>query len=422
MPRPQRIGVAAIVISLALPAVPGHAARTPKLRAAPFTVVAVVDSGIDPYHLDFRNPGLTSHPSTYIEGFPKGAKALDLSLDAKTYSAATKADADAWSKIKNNELYWIPGTNIVGAIGPFDQGDLFGFDTDLPDPAPFLDTIGHGTAVASRVGGSIHGPDTDKTLIVVVKGFEDGVAWAASQPWIDVISASWWSVQPDDYAAGAEATKQAVANGKTVCFASGNFSHPQLYTGTQGPSWTINVGAASEKTRGEHYYTDYPNDVLGLSGGSAAQFRSFDGEAPFFGTSASAPNVCGLIAKTLSEVRAHLDDGTQGARPRSIASGARGSGYLKDGVLTRAELEDAVQATARPAEASGMDPDDPYALPASPVAPFARGGYGIVDSKSTADALEVIFGTKPRPDRTLEDQWIALTDAARDAIWGNLVP
>ncbi len=176
--------VLAVLAAFASPA-PSLASKSPPLAREAFVVVAVVDSGINPYHVDFRRPDLTVHPSTYVEGFPTDIPALRLTLSAKTYKEARDADQVTWLTAKENRLYWIPGTNIIGAIGPFDNYDLGGG----VDP-PILDSIGHGTAVSSLAGGLIHGPHSTRILVVSVQGFNEGLAWAVRQPWIDVITNS----------------------------------------------------------------------------------------------------------------------------------------------------------------------------------------------------------------------------------------
>lgn len=395
--------VALISLSLQVDAAP----RRTNLARRPFTVIAVVDSGINPYHDDFQRPELTMHPSRYIEGFPSDVPALDLSLDATSYNEAVNKDRAKWNKLGSEELAWIPGTNIIGAMSVTDDS--------------ILDEIGHGTPVASLAAGGIHGPASDDLLIVALEGFSKAVKWAAEQPWIDVITNSWLEVTNDPRTT-AEISRKAVAAGKIVCFASGNFAVPLWAAGTQGPSWHVNVGAASNKTRGEHAYTGYPNDVLGPSHLAAATSTSIDGEENFAGTSAATPNVCGEMAKVLSQVRAALRDYTAGPGA-GLARGAGKRGpYLQDGCLDRTELEEVIQATARPAEPSPPDPEDTYAIPAAPAVGFLRGGYGIVDHDSGKQALRVLLGREPKPERELEDTWIATTDRMRDAVYGEAPP
>ncbi|HWL66550.1 MAG TPA: S8 family serine peptidase [Actinomycetota bacterium] len=377
------------------------------LEKRPFTVVAAVDTGINPYHVDFRTPELTQHPSTYITGFPRSAEALNLTLSAETYEEAIARDRAKWDSVDPNKLYWVPGTNIVGAFGR------------MAAAPNFLDQDGHGTAVASAAGGRVYGPRSQDILIAAVAGHPNNLEWAARQPWIDAITNSYVGCCPP-VPQHSRMSRAAVESGKLVCFATGNFVAPVLTAGTQGPSWILSVGAASQKTRGEHVYTSAPADILGLSGVEIAQYQSIDGgEGGYnFGTSMAAPAACGQAARTISEVRRVLGDYTEGAAD-GLASGRKlKGGYLKDGCLDRVELEDSLQATAVPAETSAPDPDDPLANPAPPVGGFVRGGYGIVDHDSANTAIGVLLGRAPRPERALEDAWIMHTDSIRDALYG----
>lgn len=410
----RRLASVLLLGVLATTVVPGGAgAKTvvrtsPPLRRSPFVVVAVVDTGINPYHVDFRRPELTVHPSQYIERFPKSAQALDISFGRGKTSSLVARDKAIWDQAKAGRLYWFPGTNIIGA---------FQHESRASQNTPLLDFNGHGTGVASLAGGSQHGPGSPQILIVSVQGFDYGLQWAAQQPWIDLVTNSWSVLGPvlDQTAEGSYA---AVAAGKVVCFASGNLSAPLWAIEGQGPSWHVNVGAASAATRGEHYYTGYPNDVLGLAGVPAASHESSHGERPFGGTSGATPAVCGLIAKTLAEVRARAHDFSEGPEKKALVRGSGSGGYMKDGVLTRREVEDAIQSTATPAVAEFDPTKDPAGIPAVPPVAFLRGGYGIVDNNSAQRAVDVIVGEKRRPNRELEDAWIELTDSVRDAVWG----
>jgi hypothetical protein len=151
-------------------------------------VVGQIDAGINPYHEAFHDESelARTHPSEYIDGFPEDAEALNLTLDADSYEEALAADEDVWANVTRGELYWIPGTRIVGAIS-LDEGLTRGDREDTP----ILDDHGHGTMTASRaVGeGTSLAPDA---RIVTIEGFGgQEVRWAADQGWIDVQTNSW---------------------------------------------------------------------------------------------------------------------------------------------------------------------------------------------------------------------------------------
>src|SRR5688500_9444182 len=116
MGKVRRRSVACILV-MAL-AVPTVAAAAPKPgRRSPHGVVAVIDTGINPYSAAFEDSSSFArrHPSTYIRGYPKDAQPLRLSLDLP-YKEAIEKDADVWATVEKGKLYWIPGTKIVGAI------------------------------------------------------------------------------------------------------------------------------------------------------------------------------------------------------------------------------------------------------------------------------------------------------------------
>lgn len=382
------------------PAYGSHDCKVQRLRQRSFAVIAIVDSGINPYHVDFRLPAdddlVGVHPSEYIEGYPTTADRMQLSFDAPSYRAAVDADVDQWERAARGRLTWVDGTNIVGAIAVPEVG------------GSFRDQGGHGTGVASQAAGRVLGPAHPDVLLVAVRQSDAGVAWAAQQPWIDAISMSWSRVVP--LGRTAAATWAAAGDGKVICAATGNLTVPIWFFQEQGPSWHVNVGAVHVDDRHEPAYSGAPADVFGLTNVPAAAHDSMTDSRNFAGTSGATPAVCGLMTHTIAEARRRLGDTVQGPRGDGVlAVGPPGSGPVADGRVTRVEVEDAVQATAVPSTLT-------------PPVHFVRGGYGIVDRGSVAQALKVLFGEAPRPNRDTEDAWVGTTDRARNAVWGAPPP
>jgi hypothetical protein len=371
-----------------------HDCKVQRLRERSFTVIAVVDQGINPYNIDFHldpdDDMIGVHPSEYIEGYPADANRMALSFDAQSVAQARTRDYAQWKRAESSDLSWVDGTNIIGGHSAI-PGD---FGTDA----------GHGTPVASQAAGRFFGPNHKDVLIVMARDLTLGLDWAVKQPWIDVITGS-WSTGGDT----APMTRAAVAQGKTVCFATGNFTVPLWAYQQQGPSWHVNVGAEHEEPLPGAYYSGTPADVLGITNVKAADSESMTDSKMFNGTSGATPAVCGLIADTISKARSRMGDTSEGPSNGVVAVGAPGGGPSSDGRLTRAEVEDAVMATARPSS---------YL----PAATYVRGGYGIVDKTTVKQALKVLFGEAPRPQRPDEDRWIQTTDAARNAIYGAPPP
>lgn len=421
-------------------------------------VIALVDTGINPYHASFKRPDRLVHPSLYIEGFPKSAPALGLDLREKDYVKARNGDdKPVWSKVQERKLYWIPGTNIVGAYSQQDYWSTLPGLASTPiegvtnQPRPVIDDDGHGTGVSSVSGGGIFGSNPD-ALIVMVEGLgADSVRWAASQPWIDFISGSYGDpaavpytkyvpdlpAAPDPEVGEVdgreyEATGPFVLrDGRTTCFSAGNgltrtgsaYDRYSSIRPTSGPSWVITVGAASPRNDQDYGWHSVPVDVSSYGNHwPAADYASTDGTIEFSGTSNATPVTCGVFSKALLEARKALRDTREGIHDGGDqgvpASGVKGPGLLADGLLTRQELQDAVLKTAMPAE---LDPVS-YSyepVPAVPHTPayYTQQGYGIANKRSAMRAVRVILGLDPMPDRADVDRWIAAIDSIRDAFW-----
>lgn len=374
------------------PAFRTHACKVERLRQRSFTVIAVVDDGINPYHVDFRldadDDRIGVHPSEYIEGYPADAQTMSLDFDAPSLGEAYERDAEQWTQATKAELSWVDGTNIIGGYAA--------------EGSHFATNGSHGTPVASQAAGRIVGPNHPDVLLVMAREpLIAGLEWVAKQPWIDVISGSW-----SHTGSSADLTHAAVAEGKTVCFATMNFIVPVWFFEQQGPSWHVNVGAEhADAGYPGGYYSGVPADVLGITGVQAAHYGSMTETRRFGGTSGGTPAVCGLIAHTISQARARMGHTREGPSDGVVARGTPGRGPSADGQLTRAEVEDAVLSTAQPSTF----------LPAGS---YVRAGYGVVTKDTVNEALKVLFGEAPRPHRPDEDRWIQTVDTARDAVYG----
>jgi hypothetical protein len=421
------------------------------LRTAPQAVIAFVDSGINAYHQDFRAPELTQHPSTYLTGFPANAKELRLSLDladAEGYDAARAADEAVWRGVQRGETYWIPGTRIVGARSMGNGGTAGGL-AELP----ILDDQGHGTGVASVAAGQHFGSNPD-ALIVMVEGLGTGsLNWAASQPWIDVVSNSWGPGLPGrvDPLGDVSGTRASTRRGQTVLFSSGNGlrntnssdvlpaaadpcrckipGHNVSATSyTSGPSWIITVGAASPINGQAHWWHGIPVDVASFgSKWAAASHRGVTAEdkRDFGGTSNATPITAGVLASVIQEARGLLGDPTNGQRGDAgvIARAPEGAalpaaGPLADGVLTQAESRAIVERSAQPVAFDPAKATWDYAITPTTEQYWLHQGYGIVDRDARDRALAIVAGEAPLPERADVAAWQARMDTMRNAVYG----
>lgn len=394
-------------------------------------VIAIVDTGVNPYHEEFRDAAFDQHPSTFIEGYPAEAPALDLDLGAEDYDEAVESDEATWKGVKANQLYWIPGTRIIGAISVSNPGPV----RILDDHSVAAEDIGHGTLTASDAAGATIG--TCPTCVIVVvealgpgEGYAAGLSWALSQPWIDVVSNSWGvclvtcdadtGLIPPPYTSG---TRAAVERGVEVFFASGNgvlngFDAPQLtyWNAYTGPDWIVTVGAADAASGAIIVGTGRPVDIVSLGWEwKGAVHTSMSSIKKWSGTSAATPVAAGAYASVVLAARKALLDTKEGPHG-GVAVGANGKGFLSDGKLTRYEAERALFLTA--STQAGTGPLYPASLPGSAAA-FAYRGYGLVNHASAKEAIKVVLGEKTADARTAEDQWAAVDSQVRRAVWGN---
>jgi Subtilase family len=433
----------------------------------PFVVIALTDSGINAYQQDFRAPDFVHHPSKFIEGYPQNAKAVDLSFgvaDQEGYDAARNADEEVWDDIQRSSLVWFPGTRIIGGISIAAGGTSNGYSE-----FPILDEGGHGTGTASVAAGQFYGSNPN-ALIVEVEGLGDApLNWAASQPWIDIVSNSWGpayagvSVPTDS----VERTKVATTRGQSILFSSGNGnlntnsnpicvpvvgvcqspwapggplpvedpckckvpnSNVSILSHNKGPSWIMTVGAASPINGQSHWWHGVPVDVssFGSKWAAAGAFSAdITNKRDFGGTSNATPVTAGVLSTVIQRAREVLGDTKAGQKPGGVvalaASGVTppATGPLADGKLTRLEAEEIVVKTAQPVAFDPVKATWDYAIYPTTPTYYTYQGYGIVDHGSRARALSVLMGQTPMPDRAEVDTFMAQVDAARDAIYDS---
>jgi hypothetical protein len=444
---------------LGLPEPEAVACSLEAFKAKPFTVIAFVDSGINPYHQDFRAPDFVHHPSAFIEGFPAAAEAVDLSFDvadAAGYDAARDADTDLLAGLARNRLYWFPGTRIIGGYSTRAGGNTAGFPAAPTGREEYavIDDQGHGTGVASVAAGRYFGSDPN-ALIVMVEGLgEASLNWATSQPWIDIVSNSWGNV--GNLPLGSTtATRNATRRGQSVLFAAGNGttnrnsheifgpivpvedpckckfpdSNPSFTSPYGGPSWILTVGAASPVNGQAHWWHSIPVDVssFGSKWRAASAFGvSLDHTRDFGGTSCATPITAGVLSSLITRARDVFADAAGGQRSNQAVALAQpgadvpATGPLADGALTRVEAEELVQKNAFPVELAKPEQLTwDYAVRPTTRLYYAYQGYGVVNNAAKARAHEVLLGGSPMPDRPEVDAWLARVDAARNAVWGN---
>ena len=377
---------------------PGSFAQAAPVRApgaGDATVIAVLDSGMSPYHWDFlaaKMPQATNRdrsddlplgvaPHKWLPGFPKPSafgsyQALDLTLDAKDDTTAMEKlhakDKAKWDSFKMSgpdgiDYYWIPDTKVIGALS---------FEPEQPSseaykPAfpyvPFYGAGGseHGMGSASVSTGNIHGT-CPECLLVFIQFYDDAsgnraIDWALNQPWIDAITNSYGfhtagtTVTRDNVYGGASTAvqKKASERGQTIFWSAGNgyengFVTPNqtLMSSQKGPDWIVTVTAATPSGKSNYTGAGKPADLAGVGSGYPSAYDSsrVTGGGKFSGTSNATPTVAGTYGRALYLSRRAMKGDSRVQAGGVIAKGAfrcgskRRSCELGDGKLTAAEL------------------------------------------------------------------------------------
>lgn len=384
-------------------------------------VVAVLDTGVNPYHETYRRPGIELPLAEFANATDgRIPRAVNLTF-SDNLTANLLADAAVWDGIESEELVWFRDTNVIGySMGAYEGGEgPFAGDPEVP----ILDEHGHGTATSDTVLDAW--PDA---IIVMVEqnaaAFDDQLpnsyAWAAKQPWIDVISASMGmhgnAPEPFYLYQAAAAQRAAWGSGKVFVNSAGNDPSATPTDGTDGSPFVLAItgsqaGGKGKELMSSHAYSDYASNYTV----TAALHTSVTADEETGGTSFSCPNVAGTIAGAIHELR-------------------RGSGWtggIADGELVppldvdNGDVRDALNKTAAWVTGTGYLLGFHYNgdVLVNPVAPWTQVGWGHLDPTFIPAIVDVVESG----DYTLTGKkatgatYMRATYDARSAYWEGLV-
>jgi hypothetical protein len=415
----------------------------------PRVVIGILDTGVMPYHQEFRQVRFgengSAHPSTYLPGYPADAPAVPLTLDLLDDSGEAVTDAEAylekdaglWSNTTPETMYWLPGTKVVGLID---------FGAGLPGS-------GHGSMTASRAVGNTVSIAGNETLLVMVSWpgslslevGDDNAAratrWMADQPWIDIQSHSWgmpftcagvatqhvWGwAEAFKYARDKQLVHVAAANGHGN---TGTLGYPSQCQDNSGIAGVVTVGATDNEgiTTWANWFPAVAAD--GCSNPAIDEATTDKLSNNGGGTSSATPFSAGGAAKIVLEARRILRDPNVGIRDGVVATAHEGAaipetGPLSDGTFTLDELKSVLFHTAiSPPTADADDGEEclqhvPTGQETPGMALFPFIGYGEVNRDSVALAIEVLQGLQGEPARPQEDQAYEQDQELRRAFWG----
>lgn len=401
--------------------------------ARPRAVVAVLDSGINPYH-DFYYVGSplypTGHPSAVTQEVLTafGVKPENIVTLTRTGNLANDLVADAafWSRVTRGETYHFRGTNIIAR-------SFAGAADVVLKPDTSKSAHGVGTS------GSVLAANPDAVLLFVEQasalGSEESHAFAFQHPAIDVVSTSYGVSIPNtgfplpEYRAFEHTYEGVVTNGKLHFSSGGNGPGMTPLRAGAGPWWSIGVSGVEEGSS--------EGDTL-LSGNFADFVSDFTQTVPYCmdceaglrevgGTSFSTPRAAGVASAVIQEarrLRSHAGGITAiNAAPAMVA----GSGNP----ISNWQIRRALEQAAWIPDSTAYDPVDGVydlaGLPINPAAPWLQIGWGDLTSAGSKGVLpaalsELGLGSTPRAKALGYCEFQTTIIRERQLYWNNLAP
>lgn len=376
-------------------------------------VVADLGPGANPYHERWQRPDWTEHPSTIIPGFPEDAIALNLTF-GDDFASNLEADKAVWDSIVEGQIYWIPGTNLLGYVHrPYNSVDM----GHGGGPNGF-----HGAGTTDAINQAC--PDC-YVLYVQDGGSMDGasVDLLADWVWVDIVTST-NTPGPVDYGSEypyigaspgyAKATKKLYDRGGIFVAGTGNMpinglvnpNAPVPWYDYCCTPWVVNVGGAVSYCKGAVSLAGKVPEVTGDYVQQLTGTQTTDGLVWLPGTSFAAPQVAGRFGATLWELRNALGD-HRGEGAWWVGDPGEGA-YLEDGRITQEEVRAVLQLHGTHYLTTDFVVPSSvlcniYAHPVGPV-PAADLGWGYIGPDAPIDAVAALLGDAKPPERDLATQ------------------
>ena len=359
-----------------------------------YSVVAPIDTGINPYHNHFRSN--ETLPQWLIEGL--GTTIIcNLTMEG-TYQERVDADQEScWTQITASDIVYFKGTRIFGTSPDMDSG------------VPILDdpNDGHGTAVT----GSVLDADPD-AIIFFVEGFSDNaVLAAANQPLVDILTTSFGALLSLPVPGINDATKVAVVeNHKIHTGAADNSPSPAVQDATAGPPWSIGVSGYAEgdddqKETMSGSYPDMASDWTQF----LPNHQDVDQYHWTSGTSFATPRTAGFLAHVLTSLREEFGDSGSGARDSALVNGSE--------LVFNHQIRDALNRSGWYPDYGSWDPTS-GTTPVSPILPCTQLGWGVLNWSNVDGIIAHLNGTSLIPDRPTDVRLcMQANQEAREAYW-----
>ncbi len=424
----QTIWAILAITTLVLPLAPTWI--TEEAQAAgtggPRVIVAVIDSGWNPYHEFFYEGG-----GLYPAGSPPSSVTPDILADlginaahqievtrTGNFNADRATDSTLWNTINGdrNSLWWFEGTNVIATS----RG-------------------GSGTAILADNNNDAHGVSTvaavlaahPEAIILFVEGTTlSAESFAFTHPQVDIISTSYGPVGSAPIPFHLENSYTGVVNqGKLHFGASDNSPSTAIQDSTAGPWWQIGITGFEEGTgQGKQASSGTFADFAGDFTQTLPDCHNCEsGLYPFTaGTSFATPRAAGTASKVLLEAR--LDANHVGGIDTSGTTAAMVK-YAGGATITNWELRQALEQAAWVPGLGQYDwfeaIFDFFSIPIIPQIAYAEIGWGVLTPDPSrgvvCGALKVLgvqAGTPPTKSARTCDFMTAIHDS-RHAYWDD---
>jgi serine protease AprX len=388
------------------------------------SVVAVIDSAVNPYHEYFNagGPLYGSEAPSSVTPEVLAAFGVDESHRIRLtrtgdFAADYAADAAAWAAINPGELYWFEGTNIL-AIS-FDGGAR----PILPDD----DADTHGVGTTAAVLGA-----NPEAIVVFVEGITEAAeTFAFTHPEIDIVTTSYGPIGSIPLPSHiGDSYTGVVVNGKLHFGAADNSPSPAIQDGTAGPWWSIGVAGFEEhSSEGRQVLSgSFPDFVADFTQTLPYCHDCESGTEVVGGTSFATPRSAGTMSRVLLEARRALNH-TGGIRTvggtKVMAAGANRA--FTNWQFRRALEQAAYYPSVVDYVPGGTgDIDDITSVPVVDATPWTQVGWGAITPDPVHQVVEQALAnlgirgyvTRFKPYLACEYQSTLVT--ARHVYWDNV--
>lgn len=369
-------------------------------------VVAIVDTGINPYHGGFQTGLATADlPPRVVEQDGDGPVPVELE-PRSTYQSTLRADIGLWESFPPDTLVHFQGTNLLA----------YGAGSNWTD-ADVLDGFGHGTGVSHAVQKA--NPNALILFVSADGGFVDALRWTAKQPWIDVVSLSWGPLAQvpgvgtatGTFPGQAEAMRDVWDAGKLIFAATSN--DPTLAVARPaGAPWVHAVSGAHEASRSRVLDSQNVPDTVANWTQTLALAETLNETARQHGTSFATPRTAGVASAILGQLRQAV--GHQGnATPEAMVE----AGNL---TVANSDFRAVLNRTAvywNTTDYGGPGPGT--SLPMAPT-PWASMGWGYLDARRIQPAVDHLLGENGLEPKSPQAQaFMQANLEARKAYWNR---